>query len=87
MNHSKTAFQQDVHCFENFKSQIDLHDIPKLLMQVDQKMAKKDLSMLKDRLEGLMHAEGAGSIIQDNKSLPQIVQKILIHLEHIAELK
>ena len=87
MIHSKIEFDKDIKLFEKFNKYANLSDLLKKLQLVSNKSQHNEINELKDRLEGLMHSEGAGSIIYKDISLPQISQRILIHLEHFKDLK
>lgn len=87
MIHSKIEFDKDVELLKEFNKYVDLKDLHAKLKLVSPKSNQQDIKALKDRLEGIMHSEGAGSIIFNNISLPQLSQKLLIHLKHFKELK
>ena len=86
MEHSAQTFYQDVLVLRLFQSKADLDDILEKLEALNIKTSKEDICLLKDQLEGIMHAPGAGSIIIKNKSLPQVCHKILLHLNCVDEL-
>ena len=86
MEHSAQIFNQDVLALRSFKSKADLDDVIERLEALNVKTSNEDICLLKDQLEGIMHAPGAGSIVVKNKSLPQICQKILLHLNCVDEL-
>lgn len=55
-----------------------LQDLIADLKNIENIKSKSKKCQIRDKLESLMSAEGAGGLIVEGSSLPQIAQKILI---------
>ena len=86
MEHSFKSFNKDLAIFKLFKSKVEIDDLIEKLENLNSKTKHEEIVVLKDQLEGLMHSPGAGSIMAKNQSLPQITQKLLLHLNHFGEI-
>lgn len=83
MQFSNAEWQTILEQLSQFETKVEMTTLMCDLKGLNDESVAQDLKICIDRLQGLMHAEGAGSILVNDCSLPQVAHKAWLYLNQL----